>query len=484
MASESATSGSYEAWQRVAIELPNRVSGAAELCALPNELDDGLALFLLERIGQMNGTSPRALSELKHMPFVSETGATWQLAEGARAVLIESFQRRSPSVFLSAHRVASEALEGRRGAIEEKASAKARRLQWNLAFHLAPIDAGAAIRELDDLVERGAALNAIGDLRAVVDLAKTQREWLTGKELDVLYYEGRLAYETGDFRTAQEKLQPVWESSGDRKKRLFAGHFLGTIWAGPDYGHRWDDAFATLVAASRLADEMNDLRGEAMILNTLGSLQVRRDEPRDRASGQSNLRRSVRLSRAVGDLRTEAYALMALAGALMKSGGRDSLDEAEGHLRRRLDLERQLPDLEEQGATTDALGRLLARAAPARRGEAVELLEHGIERARERGDARQLALSLEALGELLSRGDAPELDRAAELLAESLRIGRERQDRRHQAIVLSRLAAIAERLGQLSEAVEMLTEVVELNRARHDHRRADEVQRRLDRLRR
>lgn len=118
----------------------------------------------------------------------------------------------------------------------------------------------------------------VGDIRAVVDLTRSQHEWLADKELDVGYYEGRLAYELGDWSLAEEKLKPVWESSADRRKRLFSGHFLGSIWARPDSGAHWDDAEATLLAAARLAAEMDDLRGEAMILNTLGALQVRRDE--------------------------------------------------------------------------------------------------------------------------------------------------------------------------------------------------------------
>lgn len=481
MTSEVSAFDPHAAWRPVMAELPSWVAGAAELCALPNELDDGLGLLLLEEVGHMNGTSPRALSELKHLPFVSDSGGIWQMAAGARGVLAERLEER-PSVFREGHRVASEALRNRRDAIDEKASPSARRLQWNLAYHLAPIDAATAIEQLDDLVERAATLRAVGDMRAVVDLAEVQHEWLAGRELDVLYYQGRLAYEDGDFRTAEEKLKAVWESSIDRRKRLFSGHFLGRIWGDPDHGNRWDDAEGTLLAAGRLAAEMDDLRGEAMILNTLGALQVRRDKPTDRISGESNLERSVRLSRAVGDRRTEAYALLSLAGTLMKARRPGSTEEAEAHLRRSLDLETAFPDLECRGLAKDALGRLLARSGPTRREEAIELLEQGVERARQRDDARQLAFALEALGDLLSCGNPPQLDLAVQVLNESLAIGRERRDRRHQAIVLSRLATLAEREDRPVDAIAMLTEVVKLNRERRDHRRADEAQRRLDRL--
>jgi tetratricopeptide (TPR) repeat protein len=463
-------------------QLPDEVSRAAELCAVPNELDDGIGLLLLEEIGQMNGTSPRMLGELKHAPFVSASGDTWRLAANARVVLTERLRAENPAAFLAAHRVTGDAFRSRRDALHEKASPRARRLQWNLAFHLAPVDADWAIAELDDLVERAATIRALGDMRAVVALVGAQHDWLGGRELDVLYYEGRLAYEDGDFQTAAAKLEPVWVSGSDRRKRLFAGHFLGAIWGRPDSGHRWDEATATLLAAARLAADMEDLRGEGVILHTLGALLLRRDASGDRNSATKHLRRAVVLSRAVGDRRTEAIALVSLASVLMKSRRAGAHEEAEKYLRRRLELEELRPDLD-QGLADAELGRLLAKSGPARRDEAILLLEQVIQRHRKRGDARQLAFALEALGELLARGDQPQSSRAIEALTESLEIGRERRDRRHQAIVLSRLATIAERENRPDDAIEHLTEVLRLNRARKDNRRADAAQRRIDELR-
>jgi tetratricopeptide (TPR) repeat protein len=243
-------------------------------------------------------------------------------------------------------------------------------------------------------------------------------------------------------------------------------------------------AESTLTATARLAAKMDDLRGEAVVLNTLGGLQARRDAAEDRKTGPSNLRRSVMLSTAIGDRKTEAYARLTLAGILMKSGHPARMNEAELHLRRRLELENELPGIVDKGRAADSLGRLLARSGPDRRAEAVELLEQGIERSRRRRDDRQLGLTLEALGDVLSRGDRKQRRSAEALLNESLELGRSRGDKRHQAIVLGRLAALAEREGRPDDAARMLGEVVELNQARRDFRRADEAKRRIDALKR
>jgi tetratricopeptide (TPR) repeat protein len=469
-----------QTWNRVLDRLPGEVLAGAELCALTPNLDELLATLLLKEAGHMNGTTPRVLNEVRCLPFVTDLGETFAVSPNARPQLVRRLEAK-PDAFRVGQHVLSSLYSLRYRNNEDKASPGARRLQWNAAYHLAPIDPGAAVAKLDEIVQRASKLKSLSDMRAVVELTTERSRWLSDHALDVLYYEGKLAYEEGKKKQAEEKLSPVWTDIADRKKKISSGMYLGQLWAAADRGDHWDEGVEVLERTAELAGEASDEWVQAIALNVLSALRKRRKAPGDRQKMIANLRESIELSRRAGNRVNESYSLSALASALLEEGLRD---EAETYLRASIQLERTHPNLPKNPRLRWNLGRLLVQKGPEHYDEATEIFEAGISRAETKRDPLAQAIYLEGLAEVArARGGAAARKEEAELLSRSLEMGHRAKNLRHQAIVTARLSQNALRRKNLKQAEELQEQVVRLNERRNDREAVKRSKRKLKEIR-
>jgi hypothetical protein len=294
-------------------------------------------------------------------------------------------------------------------------------------------------------------------MRAAVELTEQRSPWLTDHQIEVAYIVGRYAYSTGDVSTAEDRFLRVWGSGTDAHRKVVSGHLLGVIWSRRNREPWWSKAEQVLTDAASLAREIGDRYGEAMILTTLGTLQLRMGGRERLANAEAALRRSLEVGAGLGGV-SEGLALGSLGAVLARRGSRAELLEAEGVLRRSLEL---LPAGSEE-IVEDRLVNVLGRlGGTSRLSEAEQFL---VARLQHELEPEALAVTLNVLATtLLRRRDAALLPRAEEAVDRSIQLGKEVGNRRHTAMALLTGSFIAERAGDLALAIARMEEVIAIN---------------------
>src|SRR5687768_10940438 len=72
-------------YEELSAALPEDVAGALELLSVPHWIDDVLATEIVSGFGTANGTTMRAVADVKRLPFISPHGRRgWRVAGSAR----------------------------------------------------------------------------------------------------------------------------------------------------------------------------------------------------------------------------------------------------------------------------------------------------------------------------------------------------------------------------------------------------------------
>jgi tetratricopeptide (TPR) repeat protein len=474
--------------------LPQPVVQATELCALPHSLDDALGYGIIRNFANVDGTARAVWAEVKQLPFVYPyEDKSWQFAESARTYFVARLERRN-GTYLALHRYLKEHLEADRQRVQDANTPKARELDWRITYHLAALDAQAAIERLLEIGEQAARANRLADMRGILDLFGEQARWLAPYQVERVYFEGRYAYARHDYRTAESCFEFVWEHGRLGLMKAIAGHLLGIIWMrrqkrdwlrraetvlreslqieehlGNHYGEamvlnslgsvlvelggrkRLEEAEKLYRHSIALRPQVGDVHGEAMALNSLGGVLVRLGGKKKRIEAEMLYRRSLKLLRELGDRHGVAMVLTSLGGVLVDLGGRKRLEEAEVLYRQCLEIERQLDNPRGQAMVLNSLGGVLSKLGGQERLEAAEAFyRRSLELRHQVGDVYGEAQTLNSLGRVLVKlGTQERLVEAEAILQRSLEIGKELGRRRHQAMVLTSLADVAEAMGNI-----------------------------------
>ncbi|MFW6126315.1 MAG: hypothetical protein ACOC58_04340 [Chloroflexota bacterium] len=414
----------------------------AELCSLPHVLDDELACKLAETFVNTNGNARSLVARLKALPFVYPYEAErWHLAVSARTYFGERLKQRN-GTYLDLNRFLKEYLEHTRASMADSDSPEARETDWRIAYHLAPIDAPAAISRLHDMEELAVARHSLADMKSLVDIRREQESCFSEYQLDFLYFEGHYYYAAGDLPSAEKAFASVWDNAAPSRMKAIAGHLLGVIWmrlARPRASI--SNAVDVFRQSLEILGSLRDRHGEAMVLNSLGGALMRLGGRDNLTEAIEAFRRSLELGETLGYDRHVAMALNSLGGALVRLGGRDNLTEATEAFRRSLEL-----------------------------GETLGYDHH-------------VAMVLYSLGgALIALGDSHALQEAQSLLERSMKINKRLDDRRGQAIVLDRLSQLAEARADLPLASRYAGEALAVWEALRYTRKAADARRRLQRL--
>jgi tetratricopeptide (TPR) repeat protein len=464
--------------------MPPEVVGALELVAVPHWTDDPLAIALMERFGETNGTSPRALGEIKSLPFIGPHGHDGWRVVAPVADALRSRLERDRVLALDV-----EAFLARWLAQSEQqlpsSEPQARELQWRAIYHLTAVEPSTALGQLDRFMSDALPSDRQSDLRAAVQLIRARRHLLHGFDAEMMFIEGRYAFANGDYPGAESCFLAVWDSSTDPHRRVVAGHLLGVI---RSKRAAWREAEAILCATVMLAHETGDGKGEATTLTTLGSMLAHQGGKKRLELADGMLRYALELSSGEaatagpGEVYDRALLLSALGGVLSQRGG-DGLYEAEAHLQESLEI--APPSLRSSiiDRFADVLSRLGGRA---RFGMAEQVLRDYLATAGTTGQDE--AVKLHTLVDVMLRSGQGDLSEAKELIERSIELGRASGDIRHEAMASFTASRVAERRCDLPEALRLMRRVTELNEQlgletelRESQRRVRKLERRIER---
>lgn len=432
--------------------MPSVMKEAATYCALPHWFDQSLGSALIRHFTSRNGGSGGVFAQLLHLPFVySHTDETWQYTVATREYFINRLRHkggiRTVSRFLVSYlqHQWDEAVEGDKRLTSPSDTAheadwQLRRVQWQLAYHWAPLDAPEAMRRLVDISEwAGSRTSRLPDHKLIVDVFHDQQRFLSEYAVEGCYLEGRYAYAQRHWRVAEEKFAYVWEhGTRDLLITANAGHLLAVI-------------------RRRKGRQMWVEDAEAMLRRILTICE--------RDIGLENTNAKVLASRV----------LNSLGATLVQQGGSAHLSEAEKMLRRSLTMHEELDDLSGTSQVLNSLGMLLAHTGGGTRlAEAEKLLRRALEMSRSSGDDRSIAVQQSSLAYvLIEQGDEGRFPEAQALLYGSLRFAVQRDDDYHQALVLSRLGELLLKWGnqsRLREAEKCFKRSLELWEKEHNIR--------------
>lgn len=435
--------------------VPREVVGAAEILSLPHSTDDSMAVDLVRRFSSANGTTIAAVAEVKRLPFIGPAGrGRWKIASPMREALEARLQENQELVVeidaYLAERFATDAAALPSGA------AAARELRWRSVYHRVSVSPTTAFAELDAFVERAASVGQLSDVQAAVELTERRSPLLADYQIEVAYVVGRSAYAFGDDEVAEDRFLRVWQSDTDPHRRIVSGHLLGVIWSRRNREPWWSRSEDVLTAAAELAAGTGERYGEAVILTTLGTLQLRLGGDERIGQAERALRRSLEIGSHLGA--HQGLALSSLGAVLSRQGSRSQLLEAEGLLRQSLEL---LPR-DAQGAAEDRLANVLGQLGTTSGLEEAEQLL--TKRLAEETDLRDVAVSLNMLAStLVRRGDPELLPRAEAAIERSIELGKQSENPRHTAMALLTGSFVAEKAGDLPKAIARMEELISIN---------------------
>ena len=290
------------------------IATAVQLCALPHWFDDDLAYGILDRFVNLNGDAQSVLAELKRLPFVYpyEIGG-WRFASSARAHFASRLAAQNHT-YLELSSFLTDYFGRVRAKVLVPDSPEAREAEWRIAYHLAPVDAKAAVECLHRLNKQAVERYRLADMRAVVDLANEQSRWLSTYAVDSLYFAGHYAYARGDFKLAEAHFTAVWKQAEPSKMKAIAGHLLGVIWMRTKQAHNWVFKASDMFQRSlELERQLGDTHGQAMVLNSLGGALVKLGGRKRLQDAQDAFERSLKLLEQLGDTRGQAMVLVSLS---------------------------------------------------------------------------------------------------------------------------------------------------------------------------
>ncbi len=223
---------------------------------------------------------------------------------------------------------------------------------------------------------------------------------------------------------------------------------------------RPEEACAAFERSLEINRALNNQRGEAMVLNSFGG--VLRDLGRP-AEARAAFERSLEIFRALNDQCGEAMVLNSFGGVLRDLG---RLEEARTAFERSLEIRLASNDQRGEAMVLNSLGGVLRDLG--RLEEARIAFERSLEIRRASNDQRGEAKVLNSWGGVLR--DLGRLEEARAAFERSLEIGRALNDQRVEAKVLNSLGGVLRDLGRLEEARVAFERSLEIDRALNDQR--------------
>jgi tetratricopeptide (TPR) repeat protein len=210
-------------------------------------------------------------------------------------------------------------------------------------------------------------------------------------------------------------------------------------------GHQ-EEARAAFERSLEISRALNDQRGEAMVLNSLGgALRAlgRLEEAR------TSFDQSLQICCSLNDRRSKAIVLNSLGGVLRDLG---RLEEALAAFDQSLQIGRSLNDWRSEAMVLNGLGAVLRDLG--RLEEARTSFDQSLQITRNLNDRRGEAIVLNGLGTVLR--NLGRLEEARTAFDQSLQIGRSLNDRRIEARVLSNWGCLKRELGDPDGALDLL----------------------------
>jgi hypothetical protein len=477
--------------------LPTHIGEAAIYCSLPHYFDLRLGLALVKQ-SQDGQTDPsKVLTHLLSLPFIYRHGEdVWQYTGTARDYFTSFLLERSNllirlSDFLAHYLqerwdalIGTDQLHARLPTSEAQLSLELRQLQWQLAYHTAPVRPEEAIRRLLAIADwAGLDYRRQADRKLAIDVLHSQAAWLGDYPIETAYLDGQYAYSRRKWQLAESKLNYVWNSEAKNPLLLArAGHLLGVIRRRKGEPKAARNAEAILRRTLALCDDEIHRENEeakalaARITNSLGATltQIGGRSRLDEAA--KLLRRSLELHEAQKNQYGAVHALHSLGVTFMRRGGAANFREAEASLRLALATARQHNYSRTAALVAVSLAQLLTLLGGDEYfTEAKTLLRSSLETATEWGDERQQAVVSGRLGRLLSMFGGRENLREAETLSRQSQITWHQlgnSEGEYEALQI--LATVLERLGRRTEAETARNRAARIRESRNSPKHTDE----------
>jgi tetratricopeptide (TPR) repeat protein len=440
---------------------------AVRSCAIPLHFDRGLALHILHSnfVG-LNGNAQKVLQTLVDLPFVHREGEDLYTYDSSAQEYFDKCLRQNDSVYDDLNQHIVSYLAGQRQIMQANGIAQdtspIRELQFQEIYHTLTFDQEQGVRQLHHLVETAPEGQQVADNWAASRLCQRQRPFLLGPwQVEPAYFEGRYHYFRGDYQKAQPIFEAVRASGQQAESVAVACHLLGVIYCKQS---QLTKAETVLLESRELGRTLNLVRGEPMVLNTLGG--VYRDRGHDfLPQAAIALEEAVKIDREQGNLCSMAMSLNTLGG-VYKDRGHDFLPQAATALEEAVKIFRERGDVGSMAMVLNTLGGVYKDQGHNFLPQAATALEEAVKIWREQDNLGSMAMSLNTLGGVYKDRGHNFLPQAATALEESVKIFREQGNLSSMAMCLNTLGGVYKDLGhdflpRASEALEEARDIFE-----------------------
>jgi tetratricopeptide (TPR) repeat protein len=260
-----------------------------------------------------------------------------------------------------------------------------------------------------------------------------------------------------EARAAFERSLEIERALNNQRGEAMVLHSLGGVLR--DLGQP-EEARVAFECSLEILRVLHDQRGEAMVLNSLGGVLRDLGRPEEACAA---FERSLGIGRALNDQRHEAMVLNSLGGVLRDLG---RPEEARAAFERSLEIRRALNDQHGEAVVLHSLGGVLRDLG--RPEEARTAFERSLEILRALNDQHGEAMVLNSLGGVLR--DLGRLEEARAAFERSLEIERVLNNQRGEAMVLNSLGGLLRDLGRLEEARAAFERSLKIGRALNNQR--------------
>lgn len=465
------------------MQLPHELVAAAQFCALPHWFERELALNIVKQFVDDSELAARWLDKLLNLPFVYSHGeAEWQYTSGARAYFCSQLEEQPETLgqlsqflvryFEQRDAAASGTWRENQPLVTTSARAvslERRRVQWQIAYHLAPLNPSASMQRLLLISEWATArFDRLPDFKLVVDVWHERDSFLAEYRSEGVYLEGVYAYRQGNSDEAELKFEYVWQHRPiDPVVTANAGHLLGVIWrqkGRKSFVVRAEQVLRESLTLSRLAEQHDrDTHGlRARILNSLGATLMQLGEEEQVEEAETLLRQALALSTDSEQEDGRAHVLNTLGTLLART---ERPIEAEKILWEALQLSQARHASRNTAIIRSSIADLIIRSGERERfEEAEELLRLSLDDARRRDDMHQMALLRNRMGILLiGLGDSERYNEASEQFQLSQQLWYKLGNPQGQAEAMNNLASLWESLNFHRQASRLRRQAAQLS---------------------
>ena len=446
METTSYSTGSLEAFLSI---LPNGIVRALTVLSAAVSLTDDVAASLINQCASSEFESEHIIGCLRASDFIVERNSEWHFEPSARASLLNQLYKE-PDLARAAHAVLRRLTQEADPDLAGNTVPTYLTWQVGRAYHTTLFDSNEGL----DLYREAFTGRPTGDQWLLGVLAEEQQKagLLSSALVAPSYFRGMIAYREGQWQVAESYFKKVVESREINHEVANALHLLGLILH--RHRHRDRDAEQLMRRSLKIEERLDDVHGQARVLQSLGNLLGRRRLK----EAIKLLRRSLKLEMIKGkeNPRGQAQVLQSLGNLLGSKRG--SRKEAEEMLRRSLEIERRLGNQHGQAQVMHNLANLIGKSNFT---EAENFFRDSFNLLEQVGDLYGQAQVLHSWGKVAKSRD---LEHAETLLRRSLNLGEKIRNLNHQVQVLNSLGDVARQREQWTDALKYYQRVIDLDR--------------------